>query len=671
MTIQILLLQLPVPQLNFGRRTGNIPLAAACLQQTWAPRHPDGLNGVTLLPQASATYLGDSALVKRIGALSPDVVGFTTYAWNVDRTLFLARRLQAMGLRIWLGGPEITPDNSRLASAAADLLICGEGEDLLQSPVSVPPPGTQRWVAANPSPDFCSRPSPYLNDLLTPEIDDMVLLETQRGCPHACGYCHYGKGRRKIQIAEKEHVLAAARWAHERCIGELYLLDPSLDARPHLNQLLERLSAINADGAMSLHSEIRAEAVDAELANHLAAAGFQSLEIGLQSTNPVALKRTGRRWDRARFLAGTRHLQTREIACSIDLIIGLPGDTLAGFRDSIDFLVAHGLTDHLQVFPLAVLPGTHFRKAHRSLGLHFDPAPPYLITHTDTLGAEEIEAALDYTESCCGLALYPQPDLDIAWRHPEGGDLWVRLEGSRYIRKLMLSPGDDVVELAVKAELLTHPYQVFVDGRMPDQASLEAALAILTGVNPHTPLELVLLAPTFEVQVDSLLTAARLSRPHYLDKDLRYAHARPGNRTLMITLVSSRRDRSIRGPMCRQVFWWPAGRLPEPEKMQRAELEAMDGLLVGGEHRGEEVLAWQMAQGTALRRPAGHQLRIGGSSATLAGPHGDGRLGEHILGHRLKPCRPGNPPGARSWSRFSPPICRPHAPGDAADAAPR
>ena len=28
----VLLLQLPLPQLNYGRRTGNIPLGAACLQ---------------------------------------------------------------------------------------------------------------------------------------------------------------------------------------------------------------------------------------------------------------------------------------------------------------------------------------------------------------------------------------------------------------------------------------------------------------------------------------------------------------------------------------------------------------------------------------------------------------------------------------------------------------
>jgi hypothetical protein len=594
--MRILLLQLPVPQLNFGRRTGNIPLAAACLQQAWAPHHPDGAHGVVLLPQASATYLGDSALVKRIGQMRPDVVGFTTCAWNVDRTCYLAGRLQADGMRIWLGGPEITADNPRLKAAAADRLVCGEGEDLLKTPVADVRPGARQWVSTDVFTGFSRRRSPYLNGLLDPQIDDMVLLETQRGCPHACGYCYYGKGRRQIRMAQESHVLATAKWTHERGIGELYLLDPSLDARPQLKVLLDGLAAINSDGAMALHSEIRAEAVDAQLAEQLAAAGFRSLEIGLQSTNPVALGHTGRRWDRARFLAGVGHLQARDIACSIDLIVGLPGDTLADIRNSIEFIVAHGLTDHLQVFPLAVLPGTRFREAHHRLGLHFDPVPPYLITHSDTLSADEVDAALDYVETRCDVALYPQPDLDIAWQHPGGGDLWVTLDGCRYLRKLMLSPGDDAVELAAKAERLTHPYQVFVDGRMPDQVSVEAAIAVLTGLNPHTPFELVLLAPAFQVRVDGLLAAARLFRPHYLDNDLRHAHGPPGNRAMLMTLVTPQRDRSIRGPMCRQVLWWQAGRLPEPEALQTAEMDNLEGLLVGGELHDAQVLTWQLAQ---------------------------------------------------------------------------
>lgn len=601
--MSILLTQLPVPQLNFGRRTGNIPLAAACLQQSWAPRHP---GGVEILDQTSATYLGDGALLEAICARQPAMVGFSTYAWNVDRTLDLARRLkERLEVRILLGGPEITPDNPRIRDSTADLLVSGEGESLLADLSTDASLWKDGWASTPPYAAFARQPSPYLDGRLDPAIEDMVLLETQRGCPHRCGYCFYGKGRRGIHLAEEANILAAAQWAHDRGVGELYLLDPSLDARPGLKSLLGRLAALNADHAMGLFSEIRAEAVDEALADGLAAAGFQGLEIGLQSTNPAALKRTGRSCHLERFIKGTQRMIARGIACSVDLIIGLPGDTLTDFRRSVDLVADHGLDDHLQVFPLAILPGTRFRREHRRLGLTYDPAPPYQLTHSDTFSSAEIEAALDYAESRCGLALYPQPDLDIAWRqadtsHPRTSqDLRVSVDGRTYISKLVLTPSTSPETLQRKATILTHPYQVFVDARIRDQRAVESAITILTRLNPHTPLELVLLTPSFHVQVDGLLDAARLARPHYLDKDLRHAYSQPdndalhGNRAMMITLATPRKDRIIEAPMCRQVFWWQADRLPDTEEMQRLGLSDLDGLLLGGTNSAKRIARWQ------------------------------------------------------------------------------
>ena len=59
--IKALLIQLPVPQLNFGHRTGNIPFAAACLKE--AAGHIPGTETL-LFPQLSASYMGDAALAE-------------------------------------------------------------------------------------------------------------------------------------------------------------------------------------------------------------------------------------------------------------------------------------------------------------------------------------------------------------------------------------------------------------------------------------------------------------------------------------------------------------------------------------------------------------------------------------------------------------------------------
>jgi len=43
---------------------------------------------------------------------------------------------------------------------------------------------------------------------------------------------------------------------------------------------------------------------------------------------------------------------------------------------SVDFVADHGLQDDVQIFPLAILPGTDFRRRSRELGLRFEITRP-------------------------------------------------------------------------------------------------------------------------------------------------------------------------------------------------------------------------------------------------------------------------------------------------------
>jgi hypothetical protein len=54
---EVLLLQLPVPRLDYGVQTGNIPLGAACLKQ--AAGFLSEVQ-VDILPESVACYLGDA-----------------------------------------------------------------------------------------------------------------------------------------------------------------------------------------------------------------------------------------------------------------------------------------------------------------------------------------------------------------------------------------------------------------------------------------------------------------------------------------------------------------------------------------------------------------------------------------------------------------------------------
>ena len=184
---RVLLIQLPIPHLNFGRKTGNIPLGAAYLKQA-AAKIPDVC--VDIIPESIVSYLGDAALIRYILALMPDIIGFTGFCWNIERSLYLAATIKGhYRPGIIFGGPEVTPDNSLIDSPVVDVRVCGEGEQAFQRLLQDPAGWEHKQVSESPVGNI--GPSPYLDDLLEPEMENMMLLETQRGCPYRCAFCYY------------------------------------------------------------------------------------------------------------------------------------------------------------------------------------------------------------------------------------------------------------------------------------------------------------------------------------------------------------------------------------------------------------------------------------------------------------------------------------------------
>ncbi|MCU0584789.1 MAG: radical SAM protein [Desulfobacterales bacterium] len=607
---RVLLAQLPIPRQNFGRRTGNIPLGAACLKQA-----AQGLPGVTveILPESEVSYLGDAALSARIAAARPDVIGFSVFSWNIERSLYAAEQLKAAlpSTRIVFGGPEVTPDNPLVRSPHVDVRVCGEGEQVFRRLLTEPGAWGEGQAGGSAADIFRRARSPYVDGLLEPAVERLMLLETQRGCPYRCGFCYYNKSRRELIHAEPENLLDAVRWALTHDVEEVYLLDPSLNSRPDLRGLLAAIARLNSRKSLRFISEIRAEAIDAGLADQLAAAGFTWFEIGLQSTTPEALKIMNRPTRLDRFLRGVAHLKRRGITPGIDLIIGLPGDDLAGFMRSVDFVADHDLAADVQIFPLSVLPGTRFRQRRRELGLQFEPHPPYTVTATPSFSPEEFLLAYDYAETRLDTVFFPLPDLELSWRQGAGrdfrkaSDLRVRLGERECVAKLVLNRARPVEEIRRLSRQLTQPYQVLAGPGWRDVGFLAKALQITTAENPFTPFEVVFFEPAEPPRPRELLNALNLRRPHFLDGDLRYLFPRPGNRAVLFTLVSVDRRAWFRGEMQRQVYWWKGRRMPSLQEL--ADLGELDGVLIDSPLPAAAVRAWQDTLGPS----AAEEFHIG------------------------------------------------------------
>ena len=345
----------------------------------------------------------------------PVAVGFSLYVWNRalcrDIAAELARRLP--GVLLFAGGPEATADpQGVLAEAPFAFLIVGEGElpfaqacrRLVSGGDVADLPGVAVMTENGPSlapprarADLDGIPSPWLSGILDPRQYRGILWQLSRGCGFGCEFCYDSRDRQGVRRFSLDRVEAELRHFADRGVSQVFVLDSTFNQdRRRAKAILRLIERIAPH--VHFHFEVRSEFVDPEMAQ-LFARITCSLQIGLQSADPRVLKRVGRAFDRDAFAARVALLNESGAVFGFDLIYGLPGDTLQGFRDSIDF--ALGLyPNHLDIFPLAVLPGTALAARSAVLGLRHLPAPPYTIISSPTLGPEEMVLARRLASAC-------------------------------------------------------------------------------------------------------------------------------------------------------------------------------------------------------------------------------------------------------------------------------
>jgi radical SAM superfamily enzyme YgiQ (UPF0313 family) len=428
---KVLLAQLPIPAVGAQPIRGNIPLAAGCLSLSARRRGLDRAAAVDILPPAEVNTLGDRGLVDAIADRRPRVVAFTCYLWNIQRTLWLAERLKQAdpSVRIVLGGPEIALDNRWvLEHPSVDYAIVGEGEptwcDLLAATVSGGATTTDAlpaipglWSRRAPDSFFHRKPladldavfSPYLEGILDVADERLMMLETVRGCLYRCKYCYYRKRYDRVHFLSPENTQAALRHAAQRGAKEVVFLDPTLNQRPDFKEFLRLVASHNPGRQFACFGELRAEGIDAEAARLLKEANFSELEIGLQSIAPEAQRLMDRRVDLPAMERGLGALRDEGIGVRIDLMLGLPGDTVDSIRRGIDYVHSSRLYSAVQVFNLSVLPGTAFRNEAAALGLEYQPRPPYYVLRTPTLALEDMYTLMEEAQEAFGIEFDPLP----------------------------------------------------------------------------------------------------------------------------------------------------------------------------------------------------------------------------------------------------------------------
>jgi radical SAM superfamily enzyme YgiQ (UPF0313 family) len=313
-----------------------------------------------------------------------DDICLGTFVWAEPHVRGVMQSLRRAGFRgrFVLGGPQITYATKETVTLypEATVFIRGYAEQTLPAVAATGEPQTPAGVQFANScvtepglsvVDLGSLPSPYLTGILGVQPRAVrVHWETSRGCPYACAYCQHREAdeARLVRAFGSDRLTAEARLFASQAAQEVMLVDPVFNWGDHGSRVLDLLVGACLRGKVSM--QCRFELVTEDF---LDACGRLNAfpEFGLQTIHEVECRAVNRRNNMDQVEQVILELHQRKMRFKVDLMYGLPEQTLQSFRESVDFCLSRRIPV-VRAFPLEVLRGTALERQATRWGLRWD-----------------------------------------------------------------------------------------------------------------------------------------------------------------------------------------------------------------------------------------------------------------------------------------------------------
>lgn len=389
--MNVIILSLPIPEIYDKYERGNHQLFCEYLQSLIKIKGINDINIIKLKRDIIDRY-NNKKIVEEILKLKPDVVCFSSYLWNIDRNIKIAKELKNSDIITITGGPDIQIDNDYIfkENNVFDYYVIGEGElTLLEILLNIKKNKTITKINYGKEIDFNEYLEEYFNITDQYTFDKLLYIEIERGCKFKCNYCAYGKSRESIKKIDLEIFKKALKnfWNNKN-IEEIYLLSPTINHNKDFfkNIMKDLIYFKNKyNNNIKIFGELRPEFITKEDIILLKEGGFKSLEIGIQSFDSNVINTTGRKKIKFSFEELTKLLLQNDIELIIDFIIGLPQDNLSNILKTIELLDKNNLLQYCNFYRLQLLPGTILKKIFENRGFEYQKEPPYFVINTEKL----------------------------------------------------------------------------------------------------------------------------------------------------------------------------------------------------------------------------------------------------------------------------------------------
>ncbi len=370
---------------------------------------------------------------------APQVVGFGVYIWNVTQTTEVIRLLKAArpDLKIVLGGPEVSHETEQQAiTQLADHVITGWGDvsfaKLCRALLDGPQPLMK--IIPGEQPPLADLALPYGEYSEADLAHRLLYVEASRGCPFKCEFCLSALDKTAWGF-ELDRVLAALDGLYQRGARTFKFVDRTFNLKIEhsvriLQYFLDHMArpdepafmagcdprsmtsefpgsriesgmtkpemfgvTKSSDAGLFLHFEVIPDHLPDRLRAMLAQfpPGVLQLEVGVQTFNVAVQQTISRKQDNDATEANLRWLLAHTHAhLHVDLIFGLPGETLQSFADGFDRLLAIG-PHEIQLGILKRLRGAPIARHSAVHGMVYAPEPPYTVQQTSVVDAATLQ----------------------------------------------------------------------------------------------------------------------------------------------------------------------------------------------------------------------------------------------------------------------------------------
>lgn len=328
---------------------------------------------------------------------SPKIIGMSVYIWNASESAQVIEIIKKVSpaTKIILGGPEAGYLPHRVNFNQADHIISGEGEiafyELCKELLSPDPIQNPYFIKA-PMPDLKTTILlPYSAYSDEDVAHRYIYVEASRGCPFECEFC-LSSIDEKVRNFPLDSLLAEFEILWQRGARNFKFIDRTFNLNMKFaNRILDFFLA--KEPPYFAHFEVIPDHFPDVLKEKIALfpPGSLQLEIGIQTLDPEVAKRINRPLKLEKIYENIRFLENETSAhMHLDLIVGLPRESIEGFGRNLDTLVS--LThSEIQIGILKNLSGTTLSRHDQEHGMIYSDIPPYDILQNNLLSFEQIQ----------------------------------------------------------------------------------------------------------------------------------------------------------------------------------------------------------------------------------------------------------------------------------------